>query len=65
MLFLNPDSILATDALARMVEMFEHSATIGLVGGWLCNPDGSEQPGGGGSSPLLTVFSCGRLVFLA
>ena len=45
-LFLNPDSVLAADALARMVEVFERSETVGMVGGLLCNSDGSEQPGG-------------------
>jgi len=45
-LFLNPDGVLASDALARMVEVFEYSETIGIVGGLLCNPDESEQLGG-------------------
>lgn len=44
-LFLNPDSVLATDALARMVEVVEHSETIGMAGDLLCSPDGSEHPG--------------------
>jgi GT2 family glycosyltransferase len=45
-LFLNPDSVLAVDALAIMVDVLECSKTVGMVGGLLCNPDGSEQPGG-------------------
>lgn len=45
-LFLNPDSVLATDALDRLVDVLESSETIGMVGGLLCNPDGTEQPGG-------------------
>ncbi|MGB1374050.1 MAG: glycosyltransferase family 2 protein [Aequoribacter sp.] len=45
-LFLNPDSMLAPGALRRMVEVLESDPLIGMVGGLLCNPDGSEQPGG-------------------
>jgi len=45
-LFLNPDSVLAPDALALMTEVLDSSASIGMVGGLLCNPDGTEQPGG-------------------
>lgn len=45
-LFLNPDSVLAAGALARMLDVLERSETVGMVGGLLCNPDGSEQPGG-------------------
>jgi len=46
LLFLNPDSVLAPDALKRMAEVLTSSDTIGMVGGLLCNTDGSEQPGG-------------------
>ena len=46
LLFLNPDSILVPGALERMREVLDSSETIGMVGGYLCNPDGSEQPGG-------------------
>ena len=45
-LFLNPDSVLAPDALSRMIEVLEASPDAGMVGGFLCNPDGAEQPGG-------------------
>jgi GT2 family glycosyltransferase len=45
-LFLNPDSVLASDALTRMVDVLDCSETIGMAGGMLCNSDGSEQPGG-------------------
>ncbi|MDP3330447.1 MAG: glycosyltransferase family 2 protein [Methylococcaceae bacterium] len=45
-LFLNPDSVLATDALAQMLSVLQSSPDVGMVGGLLCNPDGSEQPGG-------------------
>ncbi len=45
-LFLNPDSILSTDSLHRMVQVMESDSAIGMVGGYLINPDGSEQSGG-------------------
>jgi GT2 family glycosyltransferase len=46
LLYLNPDSVLLPGALARMREVLDSSDAIGMVGGLLCNPDGSEQPGG-------------------
>ena len=46
LLFLNPDCTLGPGALARMLEVLGSDATIGMVGGFLCFPDGSEQPGG-------------------
>lgn len=51
LLFLNPDSVLAPDALARLTEALVSSETIGMVGGLLCNPDGTEQAGGRRSFP--------------
>ena len=45
-LFLNPDSVLAPDALCRMVDVLQASPEVGMVGGFLCNPNGTEQPGG-------------------
>ncbi len=45
-LFLNPDSILSPGSLHRMVQVMESDAKIGMVGGYLINPDGSEQGGG-------------------
>ncbi|SFE96621.1 glycosyltransferase family 2 protein [Nitrosomonas sp. Nm166] len=45
-LFLNPDCILGTDSLQRMVQVMESDPRIGMVGGYLINPDGSEQGGG-------------------
>lgn len=46
LLFLNPDSVLAPDALTRLAHVLDSSEAIGMVGGLLCNPDGSEQRGG-------------------
>ncbi len=45
-LFLNPDSVLAADALTKMTAVLDMADDVGMVGGFLCNPDGSEQPGG-------------------
>lgn len=45
-LFLNPDCVLAPDALAEMLTVLQSDATIGMVGGLLINPDGTEQAGG-------------------
>ncbi|WP_244868233.1 glycosyltransferase family 2 protein [Pseudomonas sp. Cab53] len=44
--FLNPDTVLAVDAIDRLLLALHSSPGIGMVGGFLCNPDGSEQPGG-------------------
>lgn len=52
LLFLNPDSTLAPDALARMIKVLDGAAKIGMVGGLLCNPDGSEQAGGRRAFPI-------------
>jgi GT2 family glycosyltransferase len=46
LLFLNPDSVLAPGALCLLIEALESSPSVGMVGGMLCNLDGSEQPGG-------------------
>lgn len=46
MLFLNPDSTVEQGAIRRLVDVLESSSDIGMVGGMLCNPNGTEQPGG-------------------
>lgn len=45
-LFLNPDCIVAPDSLHRMIQAMESDPQIGMVGGYLINPDGTEQGGG-------------------
>ena len=45
-LFLNPDCILEKDSLQRMIQVMESDPLIGMAGGYLMNPDGSEQGGG-------------------
>jgi GT2 family glycosyltransferase len=51
LLFLNPDCILGSGSLGRMVEVIASDSRIGMVGGLLTNPDGSEQAGGRRSIP--------------
>lgn len=46
LLFLNPDCELEPEALSRMLEVLSGDKSIGMAGGLLCNPDGSEQAGG-------------------
>jgi len=46
LLFLNPDCMLAPRAVARLVDALESDPNVGMVGGLLVNPDGSEQGGG-------------------
>lgn len=45
-LFLNPDTVLAPGAIRSMIDVLLQLDEVGMVGGMLCNPDGSEQPGG-------------------
>ncbi|MBS0588487.1 MAG: glycosyltransferase family 2 protein [Proteobacteria bacterium] len=45
-LFLNPDCILNEGSLQRMAQVLESDANTGMAGGYLVNPDGSEQGGG-------------------
>lgn len=50
-LFLNPDCMLSPGALQRMIQVMESDPHIGMVGGYLVNPDGSEQGGGRRAMP--------------
>lgn len=45
-LFLNPDCILAPNALSTLVRTVNSAPDVGMVGGMLTNPDGTEQAGG-------------------
>jgi GT2 family glycosyltransferase len=45
-LFLNPDCTLGAGALMRLQAVLDSEASIGMVGGRLCDPDGREQRGG-------------------
>lgn len=46
LLFLNPDCMIEPGALGKMVAALLHDPQAGMVGGFLANPDGSEQAGG-------------------
>jgi hypothetical protein len=45
-LFMNPDCILGAGALERLSNVLRSDPSIGMVGGRLVNPDGTEQGGG-------------------
>lgn len=47
-LFMNPDCILGAGALERLSQVLRDDPHVGMVGGRLVNPDGSEQGGGAG-----------------
>jgi len=44
--FLNPDCILEPNAVLNLVEAVNSADDVGLAGGLLTNPDGTEQSGG-------------------
>lgn len=46
LLFLNPDCLLQHNTVEKLVKSFDISPDVGMVGGLLINPDGSEQAGG-------------------
>lgn len=45
-LFLNPDCVLSQNTLQRMLKTLDEKPDIGMVGGLLLSPDGTEQGGG-------------------
>ena len=66
MLFLNPDCILTGGSLHRMMQVMQSDTQIGMVGGYLINPDGTEQGGGRRAIPtpwraLVRAFGLYRL----
>lgn len=65
-LFLNPDCILSDGSLHRMMQVMQSDTQIGMVGGYLINPDGTEQGGGRRAIPtpwraLVRAFGLYRL----
>lgn len=50
-LFLNPDCSIDLDVLRRLLGVLNEDPGVGMVGGLLLNPDGSEQGGGRRSIP--------------
>jgi GT2 family glycosyltransferase len=65
-LFLNPDCTMTTESLERLIDVLLSATEIGMVGGFLCNPDGTEQVGGRRLIPtpwrtLVRVLKLSRL----
>lgn len=65
-LFLNPDCRPEADAVSELLRVLKCDTAIGMVGGLLLNPDGSEQVGGRRAVPtpwrsLVQVFGLRRL----
>ncbi|MEI6803596.1 MAG: glycosyltransferase family 2 protein [Burkholderiales bacterium] len=65
-LFINPDTIVEAGSLRRLVQVLDSDASIGMVGGLLTNPDGSEQGGGRRAVPtpwrsFVRAFGLNRL----
>lgn len=44
--FLNPDCVLTADSVKRLLRVLHNDPDVGMVGGFLVNPDGTEQAGG-------------------
>lgn len=44
-LFLNPDCILEKNTISTLIQALESNASIGMTGGQITNPDGTEQGG--------------------
>ncbi|NGZ10483.1 MAG: glycosyltransferase family 2 protein [Nitrospira sp. LK70] len=44
--FLNPDCVLTPNSVKQLLKTLEQYPDVGMVGGLLVNPDGTEQPGG-------------------
>lgn len=66
LLFLNPDSELAPDAVSSLLHAAGSHPSVGMVGGLLLNADGSEQAGGRRSVPtpwrtFVRAFGFGSL----
>lgn len=65
-LFLNPDCEMEQDAMVSLLDAIQADAKVGMVGGLLLNPDGSEQAGGRRAVPtpwrsFVRAFDLSRL----
>jgi GT2 family glycosyltransferase/glycosyltransferase involved in cell wall biosynthesis len=65
-LFLNPDCILAPNAVSTLIRAVNSAPDVGMVGGMLTNPDGTEQAGGRRAVPtpwrsFVMAFGFSRL----
>lgn len=66
LLFLNPDCMLAPGVATRLIRVLRSDAAVGMVGGLLINPDGTEQGGGRRAIPtpwrsFVRAFGLARL----
>lgn len=50
-LFLNPDCLLIKGSMQRMFQVLKLTKDVGMIGGYLINPDQTEQKGGRRSIP--------------
>ncbi|MDD5580372.1 MAG: glycosyltransferase family 2 protein [Methylobacter sp.] len=65
LLFLNPDCSLDPHAIYELIQALKSDESVGMVGGLLMNPDGSEQGGGRRAVPtpwrsFVRVFELSR-----
>jgi GT2 family glycosyltransferase len=65
LLFLNPDSLLQENSVAKLLSGFEAETNVGMTGGRLINLDGTEQAGGRRAVPtpwrsLVRAFGLSR-----
>lgn len=63
--FLNPDCVLEPKSVSRLLRVLDDSPAVGMVGGLLVNPDGTEQAGGRRAVPtpwrsLVRAFGLSR-----
>ncbi len=66
LLYLNPDCLIETNTISELVTTLEQDSTIGMGGGLLLNPEGTEQAGGRRLVPtpwrtFVRVFKLRRL----
>lgn len=60
--FLNPDCVLTPDSAKHLLRVLDDRQDVGMVGGLLMNPDGTEQAGGRRAVPTpwrSLVRACG------
>lgn len=65
--FLNPDCVLTPDSVKHLVRVLHDYPDVGMVGGLLLNPDGTEQAGGRRAIPtpwrsFVRAFGLSRFV---
>lgn len=66
--FLNPDCRIDTDAVSELLSVLNSTDTVGMVGGLLINPDGTEQGGGRRAVPtpwrsFVRAFGLSKLAY--